>query len=966
LIQKRKFLRVLAVIAPSFILLFLFQNCGQPNLDGYQANSDLAGPSGLENTSNPDEVKIVLKNQLPLLSNSKSIDISYDVDIGSNIKISKIECSLDSSRVPCSFSGLSLNQLSDGDHILSIQVTDSNDRVIELLKKNFKIDVTAPLIDITQRSSATTGDGSATIVFSATDLSSGIGSIECSLDSGKFETCKSPLSFKDLATGTHNLILRAKDLAGNLSLETKISWNFDPTLPSVKLDPVNSFSKSKNISFRFSGQAGVSGGTISTYKCQLDEGALTACVTGVAYSNLPEGEHKFSVLAVNSKGVSSAPEVAKWKIDFTPPAIPTVTVVPDKASLSATISFATADKGVLPSGISRYQCSLNFASFSNCSSPMTFSGLNYGNHSVRVVAFDNAENWSTSGDAVWEFAAPPKTEKRKIDGLIESISPTSFGYCAILTDKTLACWGWARNVGTSGFSLEAVGYPLIKNVTKLFTNPVNPSYCAQTAEGKNFCFFGYDDKNYSEVLHDFPIKNFAIESIQENQAVGSQCLVDSRQYVFCWSKMASPSTKKQIILSGVAITADESLVSIRNNIACAVSAGNVKCWLPNANNKEVDTRRPEYVQWFSGSNYKSIKIGDNSVCAITTNQRLDCVYPNNNIVDPKTGWTGMIFQDSPDVPNANLFTFKKIEGVTDYIVGNNDIVHCHLTSTGVFTCLTEESAQNGGTFTYTYRDVIANTSFKNGKLFSVGDNVCLTDSVKGLYCSSWAIKAMRETFSDKDIPELKASGFELYPVRGVPSGFSFYGFTASNMLCGLGNKSIKCIPSGQSCYSNNDINQFSPCVVGGQDKSSLQSVKKDDRVIIYCTEIIDGKTTYAGGNDLIALADYDSTNNQISTHEGVLSLGSTVSLNSKDFGACGAGQVINKTLTPLLTDVSISINFDSTTGAGSLTKNYDIRASWGGGQSNCYGYPTTGMKNPIVKNATCSVYKGRWFSSIGI
>ena len=80
---------------------------------------------------------------------------------------------------------------------------------------------------------------------------------------------------------------------------------------------------------------------------------------------------------------------------------PTVTISSGPGSTttsqSATFVFAASDA----SGISSIQCSIDNASYSNCTSPKSYSGLAVGAHSFKVRAADTANNLAISSTYNW-------------------------------------------------------------------------------------------------------------------------------------------------------------------------------------------------------------------------------------------------------------------------------------------------------------------------------------------------------------------------------------------------------------------------------------------------------------------------------------------------------------------------------------------------------------------------------------
>jgi large repetitive protein len=108
----------------------------------------------------------------------------------------------------------------------------------------------------------------------------------------------------------------------------------------------------------------------------------------VTYSGLTEGAHTFQVKAVDSAGnVDATPASHSWTIDVTAPETTIDSGPADGTTdMSATFVFSSSDPG------SGFECSLDSASFTTCSSPETYTGLEPGSHTFAVRATDPAGN----------------------------------------------------------------------------------------------------------------------------------------------------------------------------------------------------------------------------------------------------------------------------------------------------------------------------------------------------------------------------------------------------------------------------------------------------------------------------------------------------------------------------------------------------------------------------------------------
>jgi hypothetical protein len=103
-------------------------------------------------------------------------------------------------------------------------------------------DSTAPDTQITEGPPSQVGSSNASFAFTGSDGSgSGIAALECSLDSGPWAGCESPLAYTGLSDGAHTFEVRAQDAAGNTDttparsewlVDTSSSVPSQPTTPS--------------------------------------------------------------------------------------------------------------------------------------------------------------------------------------------------------------------------------------------------------------------------------------------------------------------------------------------------------------------------------------------------------------------------------------------------------------------------------------------------------------------------------------------------------------------------------------------------------------------------------------------------------------------------------------------------------------------------------------------------------------
>ena len=174
----------------------------------------------------------------------------------------------------------------------------------------------------------------------------------------------------------------------------------DTTAPDTTIDsqPANP-SNSSNASFTFSGTDNVTPAASLTFECSLDSAAFAACTSPQNYSGLGDGSHTFQVRAKDAAGnIDATPASYTWTINTAPPPD---TTAPDTAinsqpanpsnSSSASFTFSGTDN-VTPAANLTFECSLDGAAFTACTSPQNYSGLADGSHTFQVRAKDAAGN----------------------------------------------------------------------------------------------------------------------------------------------------------------------------------------------------------------------------------------------------------------------------------------------------------------------------------------------------------------------------------------------------------------------------------------------------------------------------------------------------------------------------------------------------------------------------------------------
>ena len=294
------------------------------------------------------------------------------------------ECKLDSGAWGGCTSPKSYSGLGEGAHTFSVRALDALGNVDGTpATRTWTVDTVAPDTTITGGPSGTVGSSSASFGFTATEA----GSFECRFDSGAWGACSSPKAYSGLGDGAHTFSVRGIDAVGNVdATPASRSWTVDTGSPDTSITGGASGTVgSSAASFGFSSsEAG-------TFECNLDAGAWVACGSPKAYSGLGDGEHTFSVRAIDTVGnIDATPARRTWTVDTTAPNTsissgPSGTV----GSSSASFGFSTTEAGT-------FECRLDSGAWGACTSPKSYSGLGDGEHTFSVRGIDAVGNVEAS------------------------------------------------------------------------------------------------------------------------------------------------------------------------------------------------------------------------------------------------------------------------------------------------------------------------------------------------------------------------------------------------------------------------------------------------------------------------------------------------------------------------------------------------------------------------------------------
>jgi hypothetical protein len=340
-------------------------------------------------------------------------------------ELSTFTCKLDAAAFAACTSPTTYAALADGPHTFDVRATDAAGNTGVAASYAWTIDASAPSVTITQKPTDPSNNNSPTFGFTASENGS---TFACRLDNGSFAPCASPAAYTSLADGSHTFAVRATDTLGNTGSPTSYSWTIDTVAPtaSITQKPANP-STAKSPSFAFT----VSGAT--QIQCRLDAAAFSACTSPIAYSNLADGTHTFTVRGTDAAGNAADASYA-WTIDTVGPTA-TITQKPNNPSTTAAAGFAfTAGEAAT------FECKLDAAAAAACTSPVSYANLADGQHTFTVRAMDALGNPGAPVSYTWRIdtVAPTVTIGQKPSNPSPEKSP-SFAFTASETGSTFAC-----------------------------------------------------------------------------------------------------------------------------------------------------------------------------------------------------------------------------------------------------------------------------------------------------------------------------------------------------------------------------------------------------------------------------------------------------------------------------------------------------------------------------------------------
>ncbi|MCD6725894.1 MAG: Ig-like domain-containing protein, partial [Solirubrobacteraceae bacterium] len=326
---------------------------------------------------------------------------------------------------PKSYTGLA-----DGGHTFSVRAVDAAGNVGSAASATWTVDTTAPVVTLTEPvdgssssdPSPTLGGVAGTAPGDATTLSVAVFAgavawglpvqvVTASVESGG----QYAVDAAALADGTYTARAEQSDAAGNTGQSATTTFTVDSSAPDttppvVDLRTPADGSVSSVARPILSGLAGTKQGDLATVTVLVHAGSSTSGALLQTLSATRQEDGTFSVFAdsladgvytayarqSDAAGNTGSSATRTFTVDTT---APTVTIAADPTSptsqTTASLAFTSDEPG------STFECRLDGAAFTACSSPAAYTGLADGSHVFAVRAIDRAGNVGPADGATW-------------------------------------------------------------------------------------------------------------------------------------------------------------------------------------------------------------------------------------------------------------------------------------------------------------------------------------------------------------------------------------------------------------------------------------------------------------------------------------------------------------------------------------------------------------------------------------
>ncbi|MBN8867750.1 MAG: PD40 domain-containing protein [Solirubrobacterales bacterium] len=324
-----------------------------------------------------------------------TIEVNHaSFEFSSSEEGSTFECSLTAAADPDDFasceSPFESGALDDGAYTFKVRSTDPAGNLDNSgAVVNFTVDA-PPLATILNSSDVQDGGRTKSTTpnfeFESNENDS---TFECRVDSTddqEWQVCASPFTAPALNDGSHTFEVRAVDPLDRTNEPAKATFTVDTALPVADITggpEDGSYIASDSVEFTF-----VSSKENSTFVCAIDGGPFDPCTSPTPLTGLTEGEHTFSVKAIDDvSNEQSPPSTVTYNVDLTAP-VSTIDV-PTEAQAFTTnqpeFEFSADEPAT-------FECQVDDADWASCESPFETDELDDGSHTFSVRATDRAGN----------------------------------------------------------------------------------------------------------------------------------------------------------------------------------------------------------------------------------------------------------------------------------------------------------------------------------------------------------------------------------------------------------------------------------------------------------------------------------------------------------------------------------------------------------------------------------------------
>lgn len=306
------------------------------------------------------------------------------------------ECSFDGGDWAACISGdPTAEALEDGMRNFRVRAVDPGTNAGTPASYDWELDATEPAISLggtPPEVSNGPGEGKQTKAkrpvwyFERSDINLDSALVRCRVDAQAWlETCLSPFQpLANLNDGQHTLQIQAEDTAGNLG-ELTVNFKVNTLAASVAITDAPNSPSGSNVTFQFSPSVDL--GPEGSFACRtnLNGGAFGAwapCVSPLELTGLSSGTRTLQVKAIDSAGnESTGAGIASYTWTTVGDAPETAIIGSNKSGTTAAFAFNSPGNP-----LATFECSLDGAPFTACSSPKSYTGLSAAAHEFAVRA----------------------------------------------------------------------------------------------------------------------------------------------------------------------------------------------------------------------------------------------------------------------------------------------------------------------------------------------------------------------------------------------------------------------------------------------------------------------------------------------------------------------------------------------------------------------------------------------------